>query len=137
MAPRQASPTLLLLFSVTIFLASLSVLMLGPLLVSLAQAFQTSVALMGQLTAATAITWGITAPLAGPVSDAYGRRVMLLTGLLLMALSLLGSLLAWNYGALLTCRLLTGFGGALVPPTSSRRSLRSFRRHGAARRWGG
>jgi hypothetical protein len=28
---------------------------------------------------------GITAPLAGPVSDAYGRRLMLLTGLLLMA----------------------------------------------------
>jgi predicted MFS family arabinose efflux permease len=51
MAPRQASPTLLLLlFSVAVFLASLSILMLGPLLVSLAHAFHTSVALMGQLT---------------------------------------------------------------------------------------
>src|SRR6266404_2275197 len=117
MAPRQASPTLLLLlFSVAVFLASLSILMLGPLLVSLAHEFHTSVALMGQLAAATAITWGITAPLAGPVSDAYGRRLMLLTGLLLMALSMLGSVLAWNYGALLACRLLTGVGAALVPP---------------------
>src|SRR5712691_2908600 len=119
MASRQAPPTvLLILLCVAVFLVNLSVLMLGPLLVTLAHAFQTSVALMGQLAAATAITWGITAPLAGPVSDAYGRRLMLLTGLLLMALSMLGSVLAWNYGALLTCRLLTGVGGALVPPNS-------------------
>ena len=90
MAPRPASPTLLLLlFSGTVFLASMSILMLGPLLVSLAHEFHTSVALMGQLAAATAITWGITAPLAGPVSDAYGQRRMLLIGLMLMALGML------------------------------------------------
>jgi predicted MFS family arabinose efflux permease len=97
-------------------LAFLSLLMLGPLLVSLADEFQTSVVLVGQLVAATAITWGITAPLAGPVSDAYGRRRMLLTGVLLMALGILGSVLAWNYAALVAFRLLTGVGAALVPP---------------------
>src|SRR2546422_333419 len=83
--PRAASPTvLLILLSAAVFLTLVSVLMLGPLLVGLAHEFQTSVALVGQLVAATAITWGITAPLAGPVSDTYGRRQMLLTGLLLM-----------------------------------------------------
>src|ERR671935_58765 len=109
MAAHQVAPTgLLLLLSVAIFLTLLSVLMLGPLLVGLAHAFQTSVALVGQLVAATAITWGITAPLAGPVSDAYGRRRMLLLGLLLMAVGILGSVLAWSYGSLLAFRLLTG-----------------------------
>jgi len=119
MAPRQISPTvLLILLCVAVFLPSVTVLMLGPLLVALAHEFQTSVALVGQLASATAVTWGITAPLAGPVSDAYGRWRMLLTGLLLMAVGLLGSVLAWHYGSLLAFRLLTGVGAALIPPNS-------------------
>ena len=40
-------------------------LMLGPLLVDLADDFDTSVSVAGQLAAATFITWGITAPLVG------------------------------------------------------------------------
>jgi MFS transporter, DHA1 family, inner membrane transport protein len=117
MALRQASPTwLLILLSAATLPTALSVVMLGPLLVALAHEFQTSVALVGQLSAATAVTWGITAPLAGPISDAYGRRLMLLTGLLLMAWGMLGSALAWNFDALLAFRLLSGVGAALVPP---------------------
>src|ERR671930_2113823 len=117
MASRQVSPTvLLILLCVAVFLVNLSVLMLGPLLVALAHEFQTSVAIVGQLAAATAITLGIIAPLAGPVSDTYGRRPMLLMGLLLMALGILGSVLAWDYGTLLVFRLLTGGGAAMVPP---------------------
>src|SRR5215813_14929912 len=119
MASRQASPTvLLILLCVAVFLVNLAVLMLGPLLVALAHAFQTSVAVVGQLAAATAITWGIIAPLAGPVSDRYGRRRMLLTGLLLLAVGMLGAVLAWTYGALLVCRLLTGVGAAIVGPNT-------------------
>jgi MFS transporter, DHA1 family, inner membrane transport protein len=119
MDPRQTSPTvLLILLCAAVFLPAVTVLMLGPLLVALAHEFQTSIALVGQLVSATAITWGGTAPLAGPVSDAYGRRRMLLTGLLLMAVGLLGSTFAWHYGSLLACRLLTGVGAALVPPNS-------------------
>lgn len=119
MAPRQTSPTVLLILLATAggFLPTLSVLMLGPLLVDLAHEFQTSVAIVGQFATATALTWGLTAPLAGPVSDAYGRQLMLLTGLLLLAVGLLGSALARNYGSLLVCRLLTGGGAALVAPT--------------------
>src|SRR5262244_2489180 len=119
MTPRQTSPPgVLILLCIVVNFASVSVVMLGPLLVALAHEFQTSVALVGQLASATAITWGITAPLAGPVSDAYGRRRMLLTGLLLMAVGLLGSVLAWHYGSLLAFRLLTGVGAALIPPNS-------------------
>ena len=119
MLSRQASPTfLLVLLSVTTFLAMLAVLILSPLLVELAKEFNTSVAAVGQLGGATAIAWGITAPLAGPVSDAYGRRPLLLTGLMLLALGILGAALAWNYGSLLAFRLLTGVGGAMIPPNS-------------------
>jgi predicted MFS family arabinose efflux permease len=92
-------------------------LMLGPLLVELADDFSTSIAVAGQLAAATFITWGITAPLVGPISDTYGRRPVLLIGLLLMALGVLGSGVAWSYGSLLATRLITGVGSAMLPPT--------------------
>jgi predicted MFS family arabinose efflux permease len=63
MDPRQTSPTvLLILLCAAVFLPSVVVLMRGPLLVALAYEFQTSVAIVGQLASATAITWGITAP---------------------------------------------------------------------------
>jgi predicted MFS family arabinose efflux permease len=119
MNPPQASPNVLLtLLCAAAFPTALSLLMMAPLLVELAQAFQTSVGVVGQLAAATAITWGLIAPLAGPVADAFGRRRLLLTGLLLMALGILGSVLAWNYNSLLVWRLLTGVGAALVPPNA-------------------
>ena len=35
---------------------------------------------------------------------------------MLVALGILGSVLAWNYGSLLAFRLLTGIGAAMVPP---------------------
>ena len=92
-------------------------LMLGPLLVELADDFDTSIAVAGQLAAAFFITWGIIAPLVGPISDTYGRRPVLLIGLLLMALGVLGSGVAWSYSSLFATRLITGAGAAMVPPT--------------------
>jgi predicted MFS family arabinose efflux permease len=61
MASRQASPTVLILLCASGFFTTLSVFMLGPLLIDLAREFQTSAAVVGQLAAATAITWGIIA----------------------------------------------------------------------------
>jgi predicted MFS family arabinose efflux permease len=98
------------------FLVRTAALMLGPLLVALAVAFHTSVATAGQLAAAINLSWALTALFAGPVSDTYGRRRVGLTGLLVMAVGIVGSVLAWNYGALLACRLLTGVGAAMIPP---------------------
>ena len=114
---RQVAPTgLLILLSAAVLLSLLCVLRLGPLLVPRAQECHTSVAGAGQLGAATAITWGITALLAGPVSDAYGQRRRVLLGLLLGAVGMCGAVRARTYGLLLAFRLLTGGGAALIPP---------------------
>jgi len=114
---RGVSSSTLLLFAAIVFLARAVSLMLGPLLVALADDFGTSIAVAGQLAAATFITWGITAPLVGPISDTYGRRPVLLIGVLLMALGVLGSGVAWNYSSLMATRLITGVGSAMIPPT--------------------
>jgi len=111
------SRSTLFLFGAIVFMARAVSLMLGPLLVSLADEFDTSIAVAGQLAAATFITWGITAPLVGPISDACGRRPVVLTGLLLMAAGVLGSAVAWSYISLMGFRLITGAGAAMLPPT--------------------
>ena len=104
--------------SAAVFLVRTVAMMMGPVLVAVAAAFDTSVAATGQLAAAMGITWGITAPLVGPLSDIYGRRKVGLTGLMVMAVATLGSLLVWNYWGLLFCRLLAGVGAAMIPPNS-------------------
>lgn len=119
MAQSHVAPTLLLLLlSGAGFLARTSGLMLGPLLVALAAAFHTSVTAAGLLAAATNLSWLLTALFMGPVSDTYGRRQVGLTGLMVLAGGILGSVLAWNYWALLACRLLTGVGAAMIQPNN-------------------
>ena len=135
MVDHRSSPILLLVILAPAgFLVRTVWLMLGPLLVDLAAEFQTSVAVTGQLAAVIGLSWGITAPLVGPVSDTYGRRQVGLTGLLLMAVGTFGSVLAWSYGALLACRLLTGVGAAMIPPNSIAAIADHFPPAGAARR---
>ena len=114
---RGVSSWTLLSFAAVAFMARSVMLMLGPLLVVLADDFGTSIAVAGQLAAATFVTWGITAPLVGPISDTYGRRPVLLIGVLLMTLGVLGSGVAWSYGSLLAARLITGVGTAMLPMT--------------------
>ena len=116
--PYSSRIVLMLLLGAAIVLARTVSLMLAPLLVDLAREFDTSVAVTGQLAAATFIAWGIVAPLVGPVSDTYGRRVVALSGMLLMALGLLGSALAWDFPSLLVFRILSGAGAAMIPPNS-------------------
>ena len=61
--PYSSRIVLMLLLATAVVLARTVSLMLAPLLVDLAREFDTSVAVTGQLAAATFIAWGITAPL--------------------------------------------------------------------------
>jgi predicted MFS family arabinose efflux permease len=70
MTDQRVPATLVLsLLFAAIFLTFTGFGMLAPLLVELAAEFQTSVAVTGQLAAATSIAWPIAAPLVGPWSD--------------------------------------------------------------------
>ena len=116
---RSSSPTrVLALLCAASFLTIVVISIMGPVLIQLAEEFDTSVAVAGQLGAVIFITWGGVAPLVGPVSDTYGRRLVALTGLMLMAVGILGSGLAWSYGSLMALRLLTGVGGSMSIPNS-------------------
>ena len=101
------------IIAVALFLTNTVALMLGPLLVEIAREFDTSVAVAGQLFAATFASWAIFAPLVGPISDSFGRRPVALTGLSLMGSCVLAAAFAPNIIVLMALLAGTGLGGAI------------------------
>ena len=106
------------IIAAALFLNNTVALMLGPLLVGIAKEFDTSVAVSGQLTAVTFLSWAIFAPLAGPFSDSFGRRPVALVGLALMGACILAAAFAPNFYVLMILLLGTGMSGAMIPPYS-------------------
>lgn len=106
------------IIAAALFLNNTVALMLGPLLVDIAREFDTSVAVTGQLAAATFASWAVFAPLVGPVSDSFGRRPVALTGLSLMGGCILAAAFAPNFYVLMVLLIGTGLGGAMIPPNS-------------------
>jgi len=106
------------IIAAALFLNNTVALMLGPLLVGIAKEFDTSVAVAGQLTAVTFLSWAIFAPLAGPFSDSFGRRPVALVGLALMGDCILAAAFAPNFYVLMILLLGTGMSGAMIPPNS-------------------
>jgi predicted MFS family arabinose efflux permease len=106
------------IIAAALFLNNTVALMLGPLLVGIADEFDTSVAVAGQLAAATFFSWAIFAPLIGPFSDSFGRRLVALTGLGLMGVCILAAAFAPNFIVLMALLVGTGLGGAMIPPNS-------------------
>ena len=106
------------IIAAALFLNNTVALMLGPLLVDIADNFDISVAVTGQLAAATFFSWAIFAPLVGPFSDSFGRRLVALTGLGLMGVCILAAAFAPNFIVLMVLLIGTGLGGAMIPPNS-------------------
>ena len=99
-----------------VFTVNVLLVMIGPLLVDMARDLKVSVAVAGQLIAFMAVPWLIVAVLSGPISDAYGRKPVLLVGLGMGILGAVGAALAWNFAAAAFFRALSGMVG--VVPTN-------------------
>ena len=97
------------------FLSMTVTTMLGPLLVDLADEFDSSVAVVGQLATVTALPWAFSAVFSGPFSDRYGRKPLLLLGIGLGAVGSLGAALSPSLPWLMAARFAMGMGG-MVPP---------------------
>ncbi|MDA0262708.1 MAG: MFS transporter [Chloroflexi bacterium] len=117
-SPAVGQGRFLAVTAVGMFLSQNVGLMLAPLLVDLAAAFDVSVAAAGQLAAVTFGAWAISVVSSGPISDSFGRRPVAVTGLALLGLSTLASGFAPSFAVLLGLRVVTGLTGGIIPPNS-------------------
>jgi predicted MFS family arabinose efflux permease len=92
--------------------------MLPPLLVAIASELDLSVAVAGQLATATFAAWAVSLVMAGPLSDSFGRRPVILGGLLLLVVAVIASGFAPNLEMFVLLRILTGLAAGTLPPTS-------------------
>ena len=91
---------------------------LSALLVDLSKEFGISVAGIGQLITISLITVALSAPLIGPFSDRMGRKQMVVSGQIILGLSLLGYGLFKSLWALIGFSILMGLGGGMGMPFS-------------------
>ena len=92
--------------------------MLPPLFVEIAGELEISVAVAGQLATATFAAWAVSLITAGPLSDSFGRRPVILGGLALLVVSVTASAFAPNLEVFLALRVMTGLAAGALPPTS-------------------
>lgn len=69
---------------------------------------------IGFIVTAYLLTSTVTVPLAGKLSDMYGRRVILISGVILFTLASLVSGIAPNVESLIAARALQGIGGGMI-----------------------
>lgn len=106
------------MLSFAIFGTQNSVFMLPPLLVEIASDLDVSVAVAGQLATATFAAWAVSLVTAGPLSDSFGRRPVILAGMLMLIVSVTASAFAPNIEVFIVFRIMTGLAAGALPPTS-------------------
>jgi predicted MFS family arabinose efflux permease len=92
---------------------------LAPILPEVADSTDVSVTAAGQLVTVSAGVTVIALIALGPLSDRYGRRTMLVAGLLSMGLAALGSAMTSSFAILMALRIFSGIADALVLPSSA------------------
>lgn len=98
---------------------------IGPVLPALQEAFALEAAQAQWLVSVYSLMLGLGQLVMGPISDTWGRRVVLLVGLALTILGSVGAMLAQSFEVVLVCRFLQGFGActSLVVPRAVVRDL--------------
>ncbi|MDQ8737135.1 MFS transporter [Paenibacillus sp. LHD-38] len=98
------------------FLANLSMGLVIPILPELLKEFGAGGQAAGYLVSCFGLTQFLFSPIAGNLSDQYGRKPMIITGLILFAISNLMAALAGDLSLLFVSRLIGGMGSAALIP---------------------
>jgi len=113
MLTKSAFPLLLL----NMFLANLSMGLVIPFVPELLEEFSASGQAAGYLVSCFGLTQFLFSPIAGNLSDRYGRKPMIIIGLVLFALSNLLAAFASDLTLLFASRLIGGIGSAALIPS--------------------
>ncbi|MEH7464840.1 MFS transporter [Bacillus thuringiensis] len=116
MNDKEIKPMLILLAIVAFFIGMDS-LVVSPLIPDIAKSTSTSMERGGWLITSYALFYGLTAPFFGPVSDKFGRKQMIVTGMVIFSIGTFCTGLSQNFNTILIFRALTGLAGAMVMPS--------------------
>jgi DHA1 family inner membrane transport protein len=115
---RRGGWFVLLSLTLASYLANASAIAMTPFLLDIARDLDADLAAMGILLAIGSVTWGIVSVFAGFASDRFGRRPVLMAGLVGLALAPLGMAAATAYWFGLLARFAGGFGGGAFMGTA-------------------
>ncbi|CAG7619228.1 Purine efflux pump PbuE [Paenibacillus solanacearum] len=101
---------------ITLFLIGTDLFVISPLLPFISQTYQVDAAAAGWMVTAFSITYAVSAPLLGRLSDRRGRGGLIVCGLGLFALANALTAYAPTYGWLIASRVLAGLAVASVTP---------------------
>jgi multidrug resistance protein len=116
--PRPRVSATLVLF-VALFAVGIDNYIIAAILPQIGADLGESIATVGLLASAYALPNAFLAPVFGPVSDRYGRKVVLVAGMSVFILAAAASAIAPSFGILLVVRVLNGLGAAIVVPATT------------------
>lgn len=99
---------------IAVFVATMGISMVSPLLPVYAKELGASEVWLGLTFSAFAIPQAIFGPFAGKLSDRFGRKPFIVTGLLIYMIAALGYLTAQSFLQVIAFRVFSGFGTSLV-----------------------
>jgi predicted MFS family arabinose efflux permease len=99
-------------------LSSVTGIGIAPFLLDIAHDLSVDLTAAGNLVALQSVTWGVASLFAGAASDRLGRRPILTFGLLMIAISGIGVVLAADYVLVAFWRALSGVGGGAFMGTA-------------------
>ena len=108
---RSFFPTVLLVTTLGFLVSDLY----APSLPAIEVGLKTSESLVQLTLSLYLLAVGLVQLLYGPFSDRWGRRNVLLVGMIVSLVGLLGCIVAWNIYALLIARILQGLGLGVCP----------------------
>lgn len=111
---RMNSRVMIVMLFVVAAFSNLSGLSLYPFLSSIAEEFDSSVAMIGQAITISLIGGAIVGLVAGPLADHYGQRRLIILGALLLSLSGVGTAMATSYEWLLIARFPAGLATGIL-----------------------
>jgi len=100
--------------ALTVFVTTSNGASLGAFIPELAEDFNVSVPLLGQISTVTFMVTALISLVTGPLADNYGKRRMIQYGLMLMVGAACGSALAPSYGWFLMARVVTALSAGFI-----------------------
>ena len=113
---KQANRLLMLSLYVSKLSTRPAGILMGFILIEIAETFGTTVGIAGQIVTAASLAGLIVSPFLAALSIRYSPRNLLLAGVSFITISVLGCSFAFNYASMLLFYSLNGLGAAIVNP---------------------